>query len=78
MILVTTVHWTPPPPTRPRVWAPNAGGLFVPDIERTEGGIYVSVATMDEVEAELAARRVVGMIWWGFKAPTYCDDGQGR
>ena len=68
MILVTTVHRTPPPPTRPREWTPNAAGLFVPDIELTDGGIYVSSATMDEVETEARARgdgkTMIGMVWY--------------
>ncbi len=68
MIVVQSVHRTPPPPTRPRVWTPNDAGLFVPDIELTDGGIYVSSETMDEVEAAARARgdgkTTSGMIWY--------------
>lgn len=64
VIVVQSVHRTPPTPTRPRVWTPNAAGLLTPDIELTEGGIYVSAATMDEVEAEKAARVPCGDLYW--------------
>lgn len=65
-VAVNQERRTPALPSCPRRWTPNTAGLFVPDIEVTEGGICVSRETMDEIEAERERNeRALGIVMLG-------------
>lgn len=51
MLIVETTRRPPRAATRPLVWTQTTGGVWLPDYERTAGGVYAPVALLDAMRA---------------------------